>query len=132
MLCEAESSSPTAEITIQIRCRNFVIDALLVGRFRYGSLFAKSPAPSNLRDGAKASNPDIPLEYLLFLPSLAKTVSHKGISKLHFGAIHNRSPNDTMATAPTPPSQRAANHSKRPASGRGLGGDAINDSRSRA
>src|ERR1700704_5001050 len=30
-LCETESVRPTAAIAIQIRCRNFVIDALLAG-----------------------------------------------------------------------------------------------------
>jgi hypothetical protein len=54
-------------------------------------LFAKSPAPSNLRDGALASNPDIPLEYLRFLLGPDRI---KLSQKLHFGAIHSRSPND--------------------------------------
>jgi hypothetical protein len=82
------------------------------GRYqlRYVSLFGKSPEPSNPRDRALASNPDIPLEYLRFFRGPDRI---KLSQKLHFGAIHSRSPNDTMATAPTPPSQRAANHNRR-------------------
>src|SRR5439155_4657402 len=49
----------------------------------------------------------------------------------HFGAIHSRRQKATRATVPTPPSQRAANHNSRCASGRGFGSRPINDSRSR-
>jgi hypothetical protein len=75
--------------------------------------------PSNLRDGAKASNPDIQLEYLIFL---ARPEHIKLSQKPHFGAIQSRSPNDTTATVPTPPSQSAINHNRRWPSGRVLGG----------
>jgi hypothetical protein len=78
-------------------------------RSRYVSSFGKSQKPSNRRDRALASNPDIPLEYLRFLAGL------RGIKlsqKLYFGAIHSRRPNDTTVTAPTPPSQSAVNASE--------------------
>jgi hypothetical protein len=39
----------------------------------------------------------------------------------YFGAIHSRRQNEISATVPTPPSQSAANHSKRCVNGRGLG-----------
>jgi hypothetical protein len=47
------------------------------------------------------------------------------------GAIHSLKPNDTIATAPTPPSQSATNHATRCASGGGFCGSGINDIRSR-
>jgi hypothetical protein len=38
----------------------------------------------------------------------------------YFGAIHSRRQNEISATVPTPPSQSAANHSRRCVSGRVL------------
>lgn len=46
------------------------------------------------------------------------------------GAIQSLTISDTVATAPTPPSQNKANHAKRWASGRAGGLAIINDSRS--
>jgi hypothetical protein len=50
----------------------------------------------------------------------------------YFGAIHSRKQNEISATVPTPPSQSAANHSKRCVNGRGLGLISVNDIRSQA
>jgi hypothetical protein len=38
----------------------------------------------------------------------------------HFGASHNLKPKAMTASVPTPPSQSAANHNRRCASGKGL------------
>src|SRR5216684_1901918 len=63
-LCETERIRPAAAITVQIRCRNFVIQdspSSDATQCLHGLL-----EPSNLRDGAMASNPDIPLECFQF------------------------------------------------------------------
>jgi hypothetical protein len=75
-----------------------------------------------------ASNQSISLEWLRFSSFAAGAA---GSRESYFGAIHSLKPNDTMATAPTPPSQRAANHNRRFASGRDFCSCGINDSRSR-
>ena len=50
----------------------------------------------------------------------------------YFGAIQNRKASEISATVPTPPSQSAANHNRRCASGRGFRSGGINDTRFQA
>ncbi|MEA2823168.1 MAG: hypothetical protein QOJ86_5172 [Bradyrhizobium sp.] len=50
---------------------------------------------------------------------------------IYRGAIQSLIPYATMATAPTPPSQSATNHSNRRASGAGFFSGGVNGSRSR-
>jgi hypothetical protein len=82
---------------------------------------AKSLEPSNLTGGLMASNPDMSLEWWQFwrFADMAR--------KPHLGTSQSRRPYDTIATVPTPPSQRAANHMSRCFSGRGFGSGGIND-----
>ena len=47
----------------------------------------------------------------------------------YFGAIQNRKASEISTTVPTPPSQSAANHNRRCASGRGFRLGGINDTR---
>jgi hypothetical protein len=67
------------------------------------------------------------LKYLLF----SWAAKFMGYPVPYFGAIHSRRQNEIKVTAPTPPSQSAANHSRRCDSRRDFGSVGINDNRFR-